>query len=150
MGRRDCRFGGSCGRNSRRCGRAGPGCGSAWMGRFFRQGVLRWLQARGVGYTIEVPFYRWLDLQRYIRAQPVWVPGTPNVTGFTISQAVTPWQIPVAVTIYRTKGAHGATKNYQLDLCDPNDGHYEYASVTRYLPPDRAESVVLHVRARQP
>ena len=37
-------------------------------------------------------------------------------------------------TIYRTKGAHGATKNYQLDLCDPNDGHYEYASVTRYLP----------------
>ena len=53
-------------------------------------------------------------------------------------------------TIYRTKGAHGATKNYQLDLCDPNDGHYEYASVTRYLPPDRAESVVLHVRARQP
>ena len=134
MGRRGCRFGGSCGRHSRRCGRAGPGCGSAWMGRFFRQDVLRWLQARGVGYTIEVPLYRWLDLQRYIRSQPVWVPGTPNVTGFTIPQAVTPWQIPVAVTIYRTKGAHGATKNYQLDLCDPNDGHYEYASVTRYLP----------------
>ena len=37
--------------------------------------------------------------------------------------------IPVAVTIYR----HRATKNYQLDLFDPNDGHYEYAAVTSNL-----------------
>ena len=36
-------------------------------GAFFRQDVLRWLQGRGVGYAIKVPFYRWLDLQRYIR-----------------------------------------------------------------------------------
>ena len=38
-------------------------------GAFFRQDVLRWLQGRGVGYAIKVPFYRWLDLQRYIRKQ---------------------------------------------------------------------------------
>ena len=31
-------------------------------GAFFRQDVLRWLQGRGVGYAIKVPFYRWLDL----------------------------------------------------------------------------------------
>ena len=53
-------------------------------GAFFRQNVLRWLQARGVGYAIKVPFYRWLDLQQSIRAQPTWVPVAPNVTGFTI------------------------------------------------------------------
>ena len=103
-------------------------------GAFFRQDVLRWLQARGVGYAIKVPFYRWLDLQHSIRAQSTWVPVAPNVTGFTIPQADTPWQIPVAVTIYRTKVAHRATKNYQLDLFDPNDGHYEYAAVTSTLP----------------
>jgi hypothetical protein len=102
-------------------------------GAFFRQDVLRWLQARGVGYAIKVPFYRWLDLQRAIRAQPTWVPVAPNVTGFTIPQARTPWRIPVAVTIYRTKVRHRATKNYQLDLFDPNDGHYEYAAVTSNL-----------------
>ena len=39
-------------------------------GAFFRQDVLRWLQGRGVGYAIKVPFYRWLDLQRYIRNSP--------------------------------------------------------------------------------
>jgi len=95
--------------------------------------VLRWLQARGVGYAIKVPFYRWLDLQRAIRAEPTWVPVAPNVTGFTIPQARTPWQIPVAVTIYRTKVRHRATKNYQLDLFDPNDGRHEYAAVTSNL-----------------
>ena len=84
-------------------------------GAFFRQDVLRWLQARRVGYAIKVPFYRWLDLQQYIRAEPVWVPVAPNVTGVTVPHAATPWQIPVAVTIYRKKVAHRATKNYQLD-----------------------------------
>ena len=38
-------------------------------GAFFRQDVLRWLQARGVGYAIKVSFYRWLDLQRSIPAR---------------------------------------------------------------------------------
>ena len=47
-------------------------------GAFFRQDVLRWLQGRGVGYAINVPFYRWLDLQRYIRDSPI-VLGGPVV-----------------------------------------------------------------------
>jgi len=37
-------------------------------GASFRQDVLRWLQARSVGYAVKVPFYRWLDLQATIRA----------------------------------------------------------------------------------
>ena len=53
-------------------------------GAFFRQDVLRWLQGRGVGYAIKVPFYRWLDLQRYIRDSPTWVPVAPGVTGFAV------------------------------------------------------------------
>ena len=112
---------------------AGPGCGFAWMGRFSRQDVLRWLQGRGVGYAIKVPFYRWLDLQRYIRNSPTWVPVAPGVTGFAVPGAETPWHIPVTVTIYRKKVHHRATKNYQLDLFDPNDGHYEYSAVTSNL-----------------
>ena len=90
-------------------------------GAFFRQDVLRWLQGRGVGYAIKVPFYRWLDLQRYIRDSPT-VPVAPGVTGFAVPGAETPWHIPVTVTIYRKKVHHRATKNYQLDLFDPNDG----------------------------
>ena len=76
-------------------------------GAFFRQDVLRWLQGRGVGYAIKVPFYRWLDLQRYIRDSPTWVPVAPGVTGFAVPGAETPWHIPVTVTIYRRRSTTG-------------------------------------------
>jgi hypothetical protein len=102
-------------------------------GAFFRQEVLRWLDARGVRYAIKVPFYRWLDLQQYIRAQPTWRRVAPDVTGFVVPQAATPWGRPVWVAIYRKHVHHRATKNYQLDLFDPNDGHYEYSAVTSNL-----------------
>jgi hypothetical protein len=102
-------------------------------GAFCRQDVLHWLAAREAGYAIKVPFYRWLDLQQYIRAQPTWRPVAPDVTGFVVPQAATPWGCPVWVAIYRKHVHHRATKNYQLDLFDPNEGHYEYSAVTSTL-----------------
>jgi hypothetical protein len=91
------------------------------------------LHARGLGYPIKVPFYTWLDLQQYIRAQRDWAPVAPDVTGFAVPQALTPRGFPVSVTIYRKKVRHRTAKNYQLDLFDPNDGYYEYAAVTSPL-----------------
>ena len=102
-------------------------------GAFFRQDVLQWLWARPAGYAIKVPFYRWLDLQQYIRAQPTWRPVAPGITGFVVPEATTPWGRPVWVAIYRKHVQHQATKNYQLDLFDPDDGHYEYSAVTSNL-----------------
>ena len=93
-------------------------------GAFFREDVLRWLHARGLGYAIKVPFYTWLDLQQYIRVQRDWAPVAPDVTGFAVPQAITRWGFPVSVTIYRKKVRHRTAKNYQLDLFDPNDGYY--------------------------
>ena len=100
---------------------------------FFREDVLRWLHARGLGYAIKVPFYTWLDLQQYIRAQREWARVAPDVTGFAVPQALTPWGFPISVTIYRKKVRHRTAKNYQLDLFDPNDGYYEYAAVASQL-----------------
>ena len=58
----------------------------------------------------------------------------PNRVGRrAVPGAETSWHIPVTVTIYRKKVHHRATKNYQLDLLDPNDGHYEYSAVTSNL-----------------
>ena len=102
-------------------------------GAFFRQDVLQWLDARSAGYAIKVPFYRWLDLQQYIRAQPTWRPVAPGVTGFVVPEATTPWGRPMWVAIYRKQVQHQATKNYQLDLFNPDDGHYEYSAVTSNL-----------------
>jgi hypothetical protein len=102
-------------------------------GAFFRQDVLQWLGARAAGYAIKVPFYRWLDLQQYIRAEPTWRPVAPGITGFVVADAATPWGRPLWVAIYRKHVHHQAAKNYQLDLFDPDDGHYEYSAVTSNL-----------------
>ena len=103
-------------------------------GAFFRQDVLQWLGARAAGYAIKVPFYRWLDLQQYIRAQPTWRPVAPGITGFVVpagDDAVGP--AGVGGDLPQARAAIAATKNYQLDLFDPNDGHYEYSAVTSNL-----------------
>jgi hypothetical protein len=102
-------------------------------GAFFREDVLRWLQARSVGYAVKVPFYRWLDLQATIQAQPTWHPVAPDVSGVALGEVVTPWRVPVAVAVFRKRVHHRSPKNYQLDLFDPNDGHYEYSAVTSNL-----------------
>lgn len=102
-------------------------------GAFFRQDVLQWLAARRAGYAIKVPFYRWLNLQQYIRAAPTWHRVARDVTGFVVPAAATPWGWTLPVAIYRKKVRHRAAKNYQLDLFDPNDGHYEYSAVTSNL-----------------
>jgi hypothetical protein len=102
-------------------------------GAFFRQDVLAWLQARGAGYAIKVPFYRWLDLQQYIRATPTWTRVAPDISGFVVPAATTPWTRPLWVAIYRKRVQHRTAKNFQLDLFDPNDGHYEYSAITSNL-----------------
>jgi hypothetical protein len=103
-------------------------------GAFFRQDVLTWLTARGVGYGIRVPFYRWLDLQQYIRAQPTWTRVAADVSGVIVPAATTPWGTPLWIAIYRKKVAHRTAKNFQLDLFDPDDGSYEYSAITSNLP----------------
>jgi Transposase DDE domain group 1 len=102
-------------------------------GAFFREDVLQWLAARAVGYAIKVPFYHWLDLQQYIRAQPTWTHVAADISGCVVPAVATPWGQPAWVAIYRKKVAHRTAKNFQLDLFDPNDGHYEYSAVTSNL-----------------
>lgn len=102
-------------------------------GAFFREDVLRWLTWREVGYAIKVPFYRWLDLQQFIRNAPSWTRVTDEVSGFIVPAVATPWGRSLPVAIYRRKVAHRTAKNYQLDLFDPDDGHYEYSAITSNL-----------------
>ena len=95
--------------------------------------MLRWLGARGVGDAIKVPFYFWLDLQQYIRATPVWQRVAPDLSGFIVPAAATPWGQPLWVAIYRRKVRHRTKRPFQLDLFDPDDGYYEYSAVTSNL-----------------
>ena len=102
-------------------------------GAFFREDVLRWLAWREVGYAVKVPFYRWLDLQQFIRNAPAWTRVTAEVSGFMVPAVETPWGRTLPVAIYRRKVAHRTAKNYQMDLFDPDDGYYEYSAITSNL-----------------
>ena len=102
-------------------------------GAFFRQDLLTWMHSHRAGYAIKVPFYEWLDLQQYIRGRKSWTQVAHDIAGFVVPAVATPWGEPVWVAIYRRKVAHRAAKNYQLDLFDPNDGHYEYSAITSNL-----------------
>jgi len=102
-------------------------------GAFFREDVLKWLRGRGAGYALKVPFYHWLDLQQHIRRQKRWTSVAKDVSGFLVPAVATPWGCTLWVAIYRRKVAHQTAKNFQLDLFDPDDGHYEYSAITSNL-----------------
>jgi DDE family transposase len=102
-------------------------------GAFFRQDVIHVLAAHGAGFALQVPFYAWLDLQNRIRARQRWHRITRGVDGFELTLALTPWNLSQRVVMYRKKVHHPAPKNYQLDLFDPTDGHWEYSAVATNL-----------------
>ena len=51
------------------------------------------------------------------------------VDGFFTSITLKKWDRRIKVAIYRKRVFHETRKNYQLDLCDPDDGTWEYFAV---------------------
>ncbi len=98
-------------------------------GAFFREDVLDLLDLEGVEYAIKVPFYQWLGLKEAIAKRRRWRRINDTVESFELRLAVTPWNRHERTVIYRKKVAHFTRKNYQLDLFDPDNGHYEYSAV---------------------
>jgi hypothetical protein len=100
-------------------------------GAFFHPKVLPLLVAKGAGFCIKVPFWKWLDLTRRIKARRRWQRVNHEVACFETTLTV--WDAPLRVVIYRKKVFHRSRKNYQLDLFDPNDGYYEYCAIATNL-----------------
>jgi hypothetical protein len=102
-------------------------------GAFFKRDVLRVLATHGAGYAIKVPFWAWLDLQSRIRERRRWQRIAPGVEGFELVLALSPWNAFQHVVICRKKVRHPSPRNYQLDLFDPDDGHWEYSAIATNL-----------------
>jgi hypothetical protein len=98
-------------------------------GAFFRQDVLRLLESRHAEYAIKVPFFWWLDFKALIRQRRRWKRVAPGVHCFSQTIYASPWNRKLRVVIYRKHVWHRTRKNYQLDLFDPSDGHFEYSAV---------------------
>ena len=98
-------------------------------GAFFRRDVIELMHARGAQYAIKVPFHCWTGLKELVRQQRCWHRVDDTVSFFEHELFVEPWQRRIRVVIYRKRVHHQTRKNFQLDLFDPADGHYEYSAV---------------------
>ena len=99
-------------------------------GAFFRRDVLALLARAGAEYAIKVPFYRWVGLQEKVRQTRQWTRVTDRVSCAEHALTLAPWGgAHFRVVLYRTHVQHETAKNYQLDLFDPSNGHYEYSAV---------------------
>src|SRR5574338_390466 len=96
---------------------------------FFRRDVLALLDARGAEYAIKVPFQTWTGLREIVRCNRSWTAVDATVSCFERPVEFTAWRRTMRVVIYRKRVCHETRKNFQLDLFDPADGHYEYSAV---------------------
>ncbi len=99
-------------------------------GAFFQKEVFSLLERRRAFYAVKVPFMRWLGIIPIIRARKRWHRISRELSYFEAKLDIPCWNRSQRVVIYRKRVAHKSRKNYQLDLFDPADGHYEYSAIT--------------------
>ena len=99
-------------------------------GALFRREILALLTRAGAEYAIKVPFYPWVGLTEKVRQTRQWTRVTDRVGCAEHAVTVATWGgARYRVVVYRTHVQHETAKNFQLDLFDPSDGHYEYSAV---------------------
>jgi hypothetical protein len=98
-------------------------------GAFFRRDILEFLERSRIEYAIKAPLWDWLDTRRLIGQRKRWKPIAPGLQAFYTKLRIPKWDLTLRVAVYRKHVSHPTRKNFQLDLFDPNDGHYEYSSV---------------------
>ena len=96
---------------------------------FFRRDVVALLEAQGAEYAIKVPFHQWTGLREVVRTTRRWTRVDATVSCVEHCLWLAPWKRLVRAVIYRKRVHHETRKNFQLDLFDPADGHYEYSAV---------------------
>ena len=101
---------------------------------FFQRDVFRLLTARGCAFAIKIGYWSWLPLKSLAAAQPHWAPIAPGVTGFEHRLHIPQWNLTLRVMIYRKHVQHRSSKNFQLDLFTPDDGHFEYSALATNMP----------------
>jgi hypothetical protein len=98
-------------------------------GAFFRREVLELLATRGAEYAIKVPFYPWTGLKARVAKTRAWTAVAATLSCSEHRLSIAPWGREFRVVVYRKRVQHWTAKNFQLDLFDPSDGHYEYSAV---------------------
>lgn len=98
-------------------------------GAFFQREILEFLEASGVEYAIKAPLWDWLETRSIIGKRKRWKTVRPGLQAFFTRLRIPKWNLTLRVAVYRKHVSHRTRKNFQLDLFDPSNGHYEYSSV---------------------
>jgi hypothetical protein len=98
-------------------------------GAFFRREILEFLGTSGVEYGIKAPLWDWLGIRPVIGKRRRWRRIRPDLQGFFTRLRIPKWNLTLRVAVYRKHVLHRTRKNFQLDLFDPSNGHYEYSAV---------------------
>lgn len=97
---------------------------------FFMPSVFRFLEENpALEYALKVPMWKWLGLRAVIAERTRWTRVDAYIDGFETRLAIPKWGRVERVVIYRKRVSHQSRKNFQLDLFDPADGHFEYSAV---------------------
>jgi hypothetical protein len=108
---------------------AGYGLEFRMDGAFFRRDVIELVERHGAEYAIKVPFYPWVGLKERVRQTRRWGRVDETVSCAEHQVQVAQWGRRFRVVVFRKRVGHQTAKNFQLDLFDPADGHYEYSAV---------------------
>ena len=98
-------------------------------GAFFRRDIIELVERHGAEYAIKVPFYPWVGLKEKVQQTYRWERVDETVSCGEHQVAVAQWGRVFRVVVFRKRVGHATGKNFQLDLFDPADGHYEYSAV---------------------
>ncbi len=98
-------------------------------GAFFRRDIIALVERQGAEYAIKVPFYPWVGLKERVQQTRSWTRVNETVSCAEHHVAVAQWGRSFRVVVYRKRVQHETAKNFQLDLFDPTDGHFEYSAV---------------------
>lgn len=96
---------------------------------FFRHDVLDLLDLEQAQFAIKVPFWNHLGLKDKVAARQRWHRLDESIGCFETTLDIPQWSRRLDVVIYRKRVHHKTRKNYQLDLFDPDNGHYEYSAI---------------------
>lgn len=99
---------------------------------FFHPEIFAFLDEERVDYALKVPMWKWLGLRSAIASRRRWTRVDAYVEGFETRLKIDKWDRTERVVVYRKRVSHKTRKNFQLDLFDPDDGHYEYSAVATH------------------
>lgn len=100
---------------------------------FFQRDFFRALDALKVQYAVKVPMWPWLNLRSVVAEfRPnEWkvIDHRLGVQALWAELPIKSWGRVERIAIYRKRVGHKPVKGTQLDLFNPDDGHWEYSVV---------------------